>query len=98
MNWRTCENCVHMQNIPERLCCQSTSEVIIGGKIDTKKCISLTDAFHDVCLNKNVLEAALGTSREFTDEELGISNKSYRFIGFLDGSGKMHEQLYHPVL
>ena len=67
-NWCTCENCVPIPNIPERLRCQSTSE-IIGGKIDNKKCISLTDAFHDVCLNKNVLEAALGTWREFTDEE-----------------------------
>ena len=81
-NWCTCENCVHVPNIPERLCFQSTSEEIIGGKIDNKKCISLTDAFHDVCLNKNVLETALGTWREFTDEELGISNKSYRFIAY----------------
>ena len=31
-NWCTCENCIPMPNIPERLCCQSTSE-IIGGKI-----------------------------------------------------------------
>ena len=70
------------QTYLRRLCFQSTSEEIIGGKIDNKKCISLTDAFHDVCLNKNVLEAALGTWREFTDEELGISNKSYRFIAY----------------
>ena len=81
-NWCTFENCVPMPNIPERLCCQSTSEEIIGDKIDNKKCISLTDDFHDVCLNENVLEAALGTWREFTDEELGISNKSYRFIAY----------------
>ena len=81
-NWCTCENCVPMPNIRGRLCCQSTSEEIIGGKIDNKKCISLTDAFHDVCLNKNVLESALGTWREFTDEEIGISNKSYRFIAY----------------
>ena len=51
-------------------------------KLANKKCITLTDGFRDVCLNKNVLEAALGSWREMTEEPIEISNKSYRFIAY----------------
>ena len=76
-----CENCIEMTNIEERVCCQSSAE-IIGDKVGNNKCISLTDGFRDVCLNKNVLEAALGSWHIITDENLDISNKSYRFIAY----------------
>ena len=45
-------------------------------------CITTTTAFQDVCLNTNVLEAALGTWHHLTDQQLQISNKSYRFIAY----------------
>ena len=79
--WCTCGKCVHMDNPDERVCCRSFNE-IIGDKFGTEKCIAMTTAFRDVCLNKNVLQAALGTWRQLTEQDMQISNKSYRFIGY----------------
>ena len=79
--WCTCEQCVQMENAAERVCCQSIAG-IIGRKFDSKKCITLTVAFQEVCLSRNVLEAALGTWRHLTEQPLEISNKLYRFIGY----------------
>ena len=50
-DWRRCENCIQMRNTWERICCQASSE-IIAEKVESHKCISLTDGFRDVCLNK----------------------------------------------
>ena len=80
-NGCTCENCVQTQNDFEQACCQDNS-AMIGNKLGTEKRIARTSAFRDVCLNVNVLEAALGTWRTFTDNALNISNKSYRFIAY----------------
>ena len=80
-DWCRCENCIQMTNIPERICCKASSE-IIADKVESQKCISLTDGFRDVCLNRNVLEAALGTWHQITEEPVEISNKSYRFIAY----------------
>ena len=80
-DWCTCEQCVHMENLAERVCCQSIAGVI-GRKFDSQKCIISTVAFQEVCLSRNVLEAALGTWRHITEQPLEISNKSYRFIGY----------------
>ena len=59
--WCTCEQCVHMDNQAERVCCQSIAG-IIGRKFGSQKCVALTVAFEEVCLGRNVLEAALGTN------------------------------------
>ena len=80
-DWCRCENCIQMTNTPERICCQASSE-IIAEKVESHKCISHTDGFRDVCLNRNVLEAALGSWSQMTDEPVEKSNKSYRFIAY----------------
>ena len=80
-NWCSCENCVHMEVAMENVCCRSFSDTI-GNKFGIQKCITLTAAFRDVCLNTNVLAAALGTWRHLTEQQLLISNKSYRFIAY----------------
>ena len=76
-----CEHCAEMENEFEQVCCRANS-ALIGDKFNTEKCIAQTIAFRDVCLNVNVLQAALGTWRTFTDNSLNISNKSYRFIAY----------------
>ena len=70
-----------MEHALERSCCRSFSHVI-GNKMGPEGCITTTTAFQDVCLNTNVLEAALGTWHHLTDQQLQISNKSYRFIAY----------------
>ena len=46
-DWCKCENCIYMENIIERVCCQSSSG-IISEKLGNKKCFTLTDGFQDV--------------------------------------------------
>ena len=58
--WCNCEHCVIMPNDFEQVCCIVNSS-IIGNKFGVEKCIAHTIAFRDVCLNINVLQAALGT-------------------------------------
>ena len=70
-----------MESTFERVCCQ-TNVGVLGDKLGIEKCIAQTDAFSDVCLNTNVLEAALGAWLTFTDEPLDVDKKSYRFISY----------------
>ena len=79
--WCTCEKCLHMEQAVDRVCCRSLFDTT-GNKFGSEKCITSTAAFQDVCLNTNVLEAALGTWRHLNEQQLEISNKSYRFIGY----------------
>ena len=81
-DWCSCESCTEMENDFERVCCRGDAEQIIGNKFGDERCISHTEAFRDVCLNTNVLEAAIGTWRTFSDEPLQINNRSYRFIAY----------------
>ena len=68
-DWCNCQNCKEMENNFECECCRQNAEQIIGDKFGVERCISHTDAFQDVCLNVNVLQAALGTWRTFTDDD-----------------------------
>ena len=43
-NWCRCENCFEMENVMERECCQSSSD-IIGDKMRNKTCITLADIY-----------------------------------------------------
>ena len=80
--WCSCENCIEMENDFERECCRTNAEQIVGDRFGVERCISRTEAFRDVCLNTNVLEAGIGAWRSFTDEPLQINNRSYRFIAY----------------
>ena len=76
-SWCTCGRCDKKEN--NAVCCHSIAG-IIGGKFGSEICITSTSGFQQVCLSRNVLEAALGTWCHFTDQPLEISNTSYMFI------------------
>ena len=78
--WCSCENCIEMENDFECECCRGNAEQIIGKRFGVECYITRTEAFRDVCLNINVLEAAIGALRTFTDDPMEIINRSYRFI------------------
>ncbi len=80
--WYSCENCIEMENYFECECCRGNAKQIIGKRFGVERCISRTEAFRDVCLNINVLEAAIGAWRTFTDDPMEINNRSYRFIAY----------------
>lgn len=75
-----CGSCVVMQNAFEQVCCKSSE--IIQEKIGDNDCITKTEGFQVVCLNKNVLDAAFGTWYHETDENLERVNRSFRFIAY----------------
>ena len=55
-----------MENPVERACCKS------------RPCISATDAFHDTCLNRNVLIVAILDSIDFYNDDNKMSPSNYR--------------------
>lgn len=81
INWCPCKMCSPMQSEAERKCCKDSCE-IPDSKFDKHQCITESDGFREVCLLKNVLEAALGAWHIFKGEKSDLSNKSYRFIAY----------------
>ena len=59
-NWCRCKNCVEMENVMERVCCQSSSD-IIGDKMRNKTYITLTQGCHSFF--ENVFLGYLGYFR-----------------------------------
>ena len=64
--WCRCGRCREMANAVERVCCKS------------RPCISTTDAFHDTCLNRNVLTVAILDSNDFYNDDAEMSPNNYR--------------------
>ena len=90
-----------MENAAERVCCQSLAG-IIGGKFGSEKYITSTVAFQEVCLSRNVLEAALGTWRHVTEQPLKLTTSPTDLLrtdssypGCMAGWEKMSEKLFH---
>ena len=49
---------------------------------DGKQCITETDAFESVCLNKYVLQAAIGTWNDSHHEDRNLENNNFRFVAY----------------
>ena len=88
-----------METEIERKCCKSSPE-IIDRKFEDCECISDTDGFHDVCMNKNILEA-LGAWHHFSGEQSVLCNKSFRFIAYKQYIwwiyGKLGKDIRKPI-
>ena len=65
-------------NIAEKIGCKNP-QMLFEEEFD---CITKTTSFANVCLDKNVLKAAMGAWREFRDETRSPENKNYRFISY----------------
>ena len=64
--WCKCGKCRHMDNVVERLCCKM------------RPCITTTDAFHDTCLNRNVLSVCILDRSDFYGDVVDFSPASFR--------------------
>ena len=66
--------------------------------------ITQTSSFATVCLDKSVLEAAIGAWRDLVGEGFSLENKNYRFISYkqygraMVTSEKINENHYRTVL
>lgn len=81
MSWCLCSHCIHGQNIEEKICCKNPL-ILPNAKFNESDCITLTEVFNNVCLNKDVLQAAMGAWRDFNNTDLALTNINYRFISY----------------
>ena len=69
-DWCKCGRCRQMDNPVERVCCK------------TRPCITTTDAFHDTCLNRNVLSVCILDRNDFYGDDKGFTPNNYRKAGY----------------
>ena len=76
-----CNTCIDMNVEKETLCCvhslKNHSNVFQG-----KECVTETRGFTLVCLEKEVLETALGAWHKLVGEKKNLCNRSYRFMAY----------------
>ena len=81
ISWCKCGFCVCDADIDEKVYCK-TPLLLPDEEFGNLTCITQTTALANVCLDRNVLKAALGAWREFQNEALRPENKNYRFISY----------------
>lgn len=64
--WCVCGNCVPMENPQEQKCCT------------IRKCITSYELFHNLCLDRNVLEVAIKARCDMRADDLDFSTNSFR--------------------
>ena len=82
-DWCTCALCTVMPTVNESICCSELPEVV-KRKVD-HKCITAAKGFHDVCLNKEVLDMSISLRQSFLSRPPGQqrrSNELYRHIAY----------------
>ena len=79
--WCECGKCVASATIREKVCCKKPV-VFDTDVFESKVCITETDAFLNVCLNRFVLQAAIGNWNDLTHDNRNLGNKNYRFIAY----------------
>ena len=77
MSWCLCGHCIHDIHIEEKICCKNPL-ILPSEKCNAFECITLSEAFSNVCLNKDVLEAAIGAWRDLNSTDMDVSNINYR--------------------
>lgn len=63
--WCKCGRCCHMENPVERLCCKM------------RTCITMSETFHDVVQNRNVLSVCIIDRGDYTGEDPVYTPASY---------------------
>lgn len=64
--WCTCGKCRYMDNPVERVCCKM------------RPCITTTDMFHDVALNRNVLAVGILSASDFYGNPVEFAPSNFR--------------------
>ena len=80
-DWCFCSKCVNDSSITELVCCLSP-KISSDENFENKVCITETDTFKTICLNKNVLEVALESWNDLRGDNKNYKNNNYRFISY----------------
>lgn len=81
MEWCSCGKCEYNIIIKEKVCCRRP-QIFEEDVFDGNRCIVETDAFASVCLNRFVLQAAIGTWNDNNHENRNLEDRNYRFIAY----------------
>ena len=81
MQWCICQYCLKDVQIVEKVCCKNSSILPIE-KFNEFGCITQSEAFANVYLNKDVLEAVIGAWLDLSVIDIDLSNINYRFIAY----------------
>ena len=77
MSWCLCGHCIHHIHIEEQICCKNPL-ILPSENCNAFECTTLYEAFSNVCLNKDVLEAASAALRDVNNTDIKIYNFNYR--------------------
>ena len=70
LEWCTCGKCRHMDNPVERVCCKM------------RPCITTTDMFHDVALNRNVLAVGILNASDYFGSLVEFKPSNFRHVAY----------------
>ena len=79
--WCYCKKCEQSDVIKEKVCCLNP-KVFENNVFENHLCITETEAFASVCLNRFVLQAAIGTWNQDNREPRNFDDKNFRFIAY----------------
>ena len=94
MDWCICKHCSLDRNITDKIFCRNPM-IRPDDKFTDVDCITETETFNLVCLNKEILRTSMATWNELTSEKRALVN--FRFIGYKQVTGtweKRKEDLY----
>ena len=80
MQWCICQHCVKDVQIVEKVC--KNPSILPIEKFNEFDCITQSEAFANVCLNKDALEAVSGAWRDISFTHIDLSSISHRFIAY----------------
>ena len=69
-DWCRCGKCRQMDNPVERVCCRNTT------------CVTTSDLFYDICLNRHVLSVGIINRSDFFGEDPEFTPANYRKIAY----------------
>ena len=77
----TQEKCVDNTLIEEKICCRKP-KLLSEDDFESKICITMSDVFQTVCLDKYVFKIALATWNDFHHDIEHLEKKHFRFIAY----------------
>ena len=80
MDWCICKHCSLDRNITDKICCRNPM-ILPDDKFTDVYCITETETFILVCLNKEILRTSMATWNELTSEKVLSSTSTFDSLG-----------------
>ena len=81
MDWCICKHCSLDRNITDKICCRNPM-ILPDDKFTDVDCITETETFNFVCLNKEILRTSMADLERIDIRKRALVNVNVRFIGY----------------